>query len=128
VVSVSGGEGADAGTGAAGVAITETTLGPALVDAAGRTLYGFLNDTPDSSACDDACAAAWPPVSGDTALPPDVDPDLFSVIDRPDGTTQLVIGNWPLYRFAGDAGPGDINGQGSGDVWFVIAPDGSLYR
>ena len=39
---------------------------------------------------------------------------------------QLKAGKWPLYLFAGDAGPGETNGQGSGDVWFASAPDGSL--
>jgi len=35
-------------------------------------------------------------------------------------------GDWPLYRFAGDHAPGDVNGQGSGGVWFAMAPDGTL--
>ena len=40
----------------------------------------------------------------------------------------MKAGTWPLYRFAGDAAPGDVNGQGSGEVWFVAAPDGSLIQ
>jgi predicted lipoprotein with Yx(FWY)xxD motif len=28
----------------------------------------------------------------------------------------------PLYFFAEDTAPGDTNGQGRGDVWFVAAP------
>ena len=41
---------------------------------------------------------------------------------------QLALDGQPLYRFSGDAAPGDIKGQASGDVWFVVAPDGQLYR
>ena len=43
----------------------------------------------------------------------------------PDGTMSKA-GDWPLYRFAGDQAPGDVNGQGSGGVWFAMAPDGTL--
>ena len=50
------------------------------------------------------------------------------MIERSDGSTQLAIGEWPLYRFSGDAAPGDINGQGSGEVWFVANPEGWLYK
>ena len=45
---------------------------------------------------------------------------------RSDGSAQLAAGIWPLYRFAGDAAPGDVNGQGSGDVWFAASPEGKL--
>ena len=113
---------------AKGVAVAETEVGPTLVDADGLTLYGFTRDSATSSACSGPCAESWPPVSGDTAVSPELDASLVSIITRDDGTTQLVFGEWPLYRFAGDAAPGDVNGQGINDVWFVIGPDGSLYR
>jgi len=38
------------------------------------------------------------------------------------------MGKWPLYRFAGDAAPGDTNGQGSGGSWFVIGTNGKLIK
>ena len=41
---------------------------------------------------------------------------------------MLKAGAWPLYRFAGDAAPGDTNGQGSGGVWFVVGPTASSSR
>lgn len=115
-------------TESAGLKVAETELGPTLVDADGMTLYGFTPDTATSSACSGACADNWPPVPGDTALPSDIDVSLFSTITRDDGTTQLVFGDWPLYRFAGDSAPGDVAGQGINDVWFVIGPDATLYR
>ena len=39
---------------------------------------------------------------------------------------MIAAGKWPLYRFAGDASPGDTNGQGSGGTWFAVAADGRL--
>ena len=51
---------------------------------------------------------------------------MFSIAERSDGSFQLAAGGWPLYRFAGDVAAGDTTGQGSGGVWFVVAPDGTL--
>ncbi len=110
------------------VAEADSDLGTILVDEAGLSLYGFLDDRDaDGPTCNDACADAWPPVivSG-TEVPAGLDPEVFSVVTRDDGRNQLQAGIWPLYRFAGDGAPGDINGQGSGEVWFLAAPDGSL--
>ena len=110
------------------ITVGESELGPILVDADGFTLYGFTPDTPTESTCSGPCADNWPPVPGDAAIGTDLDQSLVSRITRDDGTTQVVYGDWPLYRFAGDGAPGDINGQGVNDVWFVIGPDASLYR
>jgi predicted lipoprotein with Yx(FWY)xxD motif len=111
------------------VSEAETDLGTVLVDAEGLTLYALTDDTDGVSSCDDACADAWPPLTvADAELPAGLDPNLFSVAERSDGTFQLNAGKWPLYRYVGDAGPGDTSGQGSGGVWFVVAPDGSLIK
>ena len=124
----SAGSGAGAAT-AAAVSEADTDIGAVLVDADGLTLYGLTDDADGVSTCVDACAEAWPPLTVDDAeLPAGLDPGLFSVIERPDGTFQLQAGSWPLYRFAGDTAPGDVNGQGSGGIWFAAAPDGSLVR
>ncbi len=118
----------DAAPAAAVVAVGDTSLGQALVDGNGLTLYGFTNDADGLPTCADACADAWPPILVDSAeLPADLDPNVFSVVDGVEpGTFHLKAGKWPLYLFAGDAAPGDVNGQGSGDVWFVADPSGGL--
>ena len=114
---------------AAIVGVGETALGDVLVDSNGLSLYGFTNDADGHPTCDDACADAWPPVIVDsTDVPDGLDAEVFSVVERNDGTFQLKAGKWPLYLFAGDAAAGDTNGQGSGDVWFLTAPDGSLIK
>ncbi|MEM7272155.1 MAG: hypothetical protein AAF547_03655 [Actinomycetota bacterium] len=105
----------------------DSELGQILVDETGLSLYGFLNDRDVGPTCEGACADAWPPIIVDGPdLPVGLDPEVFSVVERPDGSHQLQAGIWPLYLFAGDGAPGDINGQGSGNVWFLAAPDGSL--
>jgi len=109
------------------VSIVDSDLGSVLVDSAGLSLYGFTNDIDGVPTCNEACADAWPPVivEGDV-LPAGLDPAVFSVTTRDDGSSQLKAGAWPLYLFAGDAAPGDTNGQGSGDVWFVANAEGGM--
>jgi predicted lipoprotein with Yx(FWY)xxD motif len=114
---------------ATSVQLADSPLGQILVDAEGNTLYGFTNDVDGIPSCVDDCAEAWPPLLVDSAeLPAGLDPALYSVAERPDGTFQLVAGMWPLYWFSGDAAAGETNGQGTGGVWFAVAPDGSLIR
>jgi predicted lipoprotein with Yx(FWY)xxD motif len=97
-------------------------LGQILVDEAGNTLYAFTNDTDAKSTCTGTCAEAWPPVIVDASwsVAPGLDSGVFSTVVRDDGGEQLMAGKFPLYRFSGDARPGDVNGQNSGGVWFVV--------
>ena len=46
------------------------------------------------------------------------------MVQRPDGTSQLTLGGWPVYRFAGDTEPGATGGQGSSGTWFAVTPEG----
>jgi predicted lipoprotein with Yx(FWY)xxD motif len=104
----------------------DTDVGTVLVDGEGMTLYGFTDDPNGTSTCNDDCAEKWPPVPGDERPGPGLDAAVFSTTQRDDGTSQLVAGTRPLYTYSEDTAPGDINGQGRGDVWFVVAPDGTL--
>lgn len=102
-------------------------LGKVVTDSAGFTLYRFDKDTasPPKSNCEGACATAWPVVAADGAeAAPGVDPSLIGEVTRADGTKQLTIAGWPMYRYAKDANPGDATGQGVGGTWFASAPDG----
>ncbi len=102
------------------------TLGSFLVDGKGMTLYLFTKDTPNTSNCYDKCAAAWPPLltSGTPVGGNGVDASKFGTTMRKDGTTQVTYNGWPLYYFAKDKAPGDVNGQNVGSVWFVVSPAG----
>ncbi|WP_435335942.1 COG4315 family predicted lipoprotein [Haloarchaeobius sp. TZWWS8] len=108
--------------------------GGILVDADGMSLYMFDNDTKDSgeSACYDSCAGNWPPLlagSADEQLVAgsDVSASLSS-FEREDGERQVSIAGWPLYYYVGDQNPGDVTGQGVGDVWWLLSPDGTPIR
>ena len=101
----------------------ESPFGPVLVDADGRTLYVFTSDQGSESSCYDACESNWPPVQAGLVAGEGVEVALGSTV-RVTGSEQLTVNGRPVYLFAGDAGPGDVNGQGVGDVWFVIDPHG----
>ncbi|MER5884045.1 SCO0930 family lipoprotein [Streptomyces sp. NPDC001941] len=102
-------------------------LGDVVTDSAGFTLYRFDKDTaqPPRSNCLGACATTWPVVPAEGAAPPPgVDPKLIGSVVRTDGTRQLTVGGWPMYRYVKDTEPKQTNGQGVGAVWFASAPDG----
>ncbi|WOX20727.1 SCO0930 family lipoprotein [Streptomyces solicathayae] len=102
-------------------------LGKVLTDAEGFTLYRFDKDSasPPTATCEGECAKAWPVVSPDGAKPPaGVDAVQLGEVTRADGSKQLTVGGWPMYRYAKDTKPGEANGQGVGGTWFAAAPDG----
>jgi len=108
----------------------DTSLGKVLTSPSGLTLYALTTDTKDHSSCDGTCAQVWPPLlvgKGWTAAP-GLDQSLFSTIVRSDGNRQLVAGQWPLYTFSGDTKAGDVNGEGSGGVWFAARVDGKVVK
>ncbi|MEU1076844.1 MULTISPECIES: hypothetical protein [unclassified Streptomyces] len=102
-------------------------VGTVVTDGDGYVLYRFDKDSakPSRSACLAACAAIWPPVPA-TAAPTvkGVDRALVGKVARPDGTTQLTLGGWPLYRYAKDDAPHQAYGQGAAGTWFAITPAG----
>lgn len=112
--------------GGSSVAVAESIVGPVLVDGDGMTLYMFTKDVDGESVCAGECLANWPAavVEGEPDVG-DLDASLFSTVESTDGATMLKVGEWPLYTFAGDAAPGDINGQGVGGVWWVVTPNGN---
>ena len=110
--------------GEATVAVADTELGAVLVDAEGMTLYLFMPDSMETSSCMDDCASAWPPLMGEAVAGEGVDQALLSTAPRTDGDDQVAYNGHRLYRFSGDTAPGDTTGQGVGDLWFAVTPDG----
>ncbi len=93
--------------------------------AKGLTLYTFANDTEGMSTCTGNCATTWPPLlveEGEPTASMDVTGSLGVYERMEDGGRQLTYNGMPLYYFSGDSKPGDTNGQGLGNVWFVAAP------
>jgi predicted lipoprotein with Yx(FWY)xxD motif len=102
-------------------------MGRVVTDEDGWLLYRSDNDSadPPASNCVDECARVWPPAYTDgNAVASGVDAALVGTITREDGTRQLTIDGWPVYRYAGDRRPGQWKGQAVNGVWFVVAPTG----
>ena len=86
----------------------------------GFALYTFDNDSIDTaSACENGCLDTWPaflaPANADPVAP-------YSVIARNSGLNQWALNGSPLYFFANDNAPGDVNGDGVGGVWHLARP------
>ena len=134
VACQAGGAGSPSAASSAGapalVTVAESEgVGSHLVDAEGRSLYVFLEDSPGTSACEGPCLDAWPPATveeGTSLTTGDGVTGELGTIERDDGSLQLTLDGWPLYRYAADADPGQVTGEGVGGVWFVARPDGSV--
>lgn len=111
--------------GDATVLVTDSDLGQILTDADGMVIYFFANDTEGTSNCEGDCLANWPPVTvdGEPTAGEGVEAELGTITGN-DGGTQLTVNGFPAYYFAADQAPGDTNGQGVGDVWWVFGADG----
>ena len=94
------------------------------------TVYMFEADKGSTSACNGACAQAWPPVTtgaAPTSAGDAVSADL-GTITRSDGTKQVTYKGHPLYFFEKDGDAGDAYGQGSkafGAGWYVLKANGA---
>lgn len=118
------------GSGGASVALANSNLGKILVDGKGRTLYLFEADKGSASACDGACASAWPPLTtaGEPIARSGASASKLGTAERSDGTTAVTYNGHPLYTFAGDSAPGQASGQGSdafGAEWYVLSAAGN---
>lgn len=122
-------EASEPAAGAARVEVGDSDLGEILTDADGLTLYIFTNDTDGTSTCNEGCVDNWPPLTVEDGEEPTAGEGVTAELgttQRDDGTTQVTVNGMPAYHFAADSTPGDVNGQGMGDVWFVIGPDGEM--
>jgi len=94
-----------------------------LTNAKGFTLYTFAPDTATTSACNGACAVAWPPQTATAAVK-----SPYSTIKRSDGSAQLTFNGHPLYTFTGDTAPGKASGNGVsafGGLWYEVPASGA---
>ena len=104
-----------------------------LVDGAGRTLYLFGSDPKNQSTCptvDPTCPKIWPAytTSGKPIAGKGVKAALLGVTAK----KQVTYNGHPLYHFAGASGygapdrrPGQANGQGLFQLWYVVSPKGT---
>jgi predicted lipoprotein with Yx(FWY)xxD motif len=105
-------------------------LGPVLVDSEGLTVYEFTVDKGTTSECYGGCEKAWPPVvaegkptAGEGAMS-----SALGTTKRKDGTMQVTYDGHPLYTFAEDSAPGEVNGNEVEGTWFVLNESGSAVK
>jgi len=117
-------------------AVTITTgavkgLGTVLENKHGHVLYVYTPDGTTGVTCTGGCAAAWPPLTVPAgqmaATGGSARTTLVGTTANPGGGTVVTYAGRPLYTYAGDASAGVANGEGSGGVWYVVAPSGT-YR
>ncbi len=98
-----------------------------LTDNADRTLYATTKDSKDTVTCTGTCADNWPAfIAPSTPLAPsNLNASLLTTFARSDGKMQVEYDGHPLYYFGGDKNPGDVKGQGIGNVWHVLSPRGN---
>ncbi|MGW1745419.1 hypothetical protein ACWCRD_07360 [Streptomyces sp. NPDC002092] len=124
-----GGEASGSGQTASAVTVrTEAVKGGGTVvtDGKGATLYRYDKDRPNPSrwTCAGACVKTWIPVIvSDPVQTVGVEKSLLGTVHR-HGRKQLTLGGWPLYRYVGDTGAGQLNGQGKGGQWYAVTPAG----
>lgn len=91
----------------------------------GMTLYTLKKDKHGTSKCIRGCAKNWPPLVAEKLLvaPPGLVGELGSMKRRkPDHRIQATYQGQPLYYWFRDQAPGDITGDGIGDIWSVARP------
>jgi predicted lipoprotein with Yx(FWY)xxD motif len=115
---------------ASAISVKQTSLGPTLVDANGRTLYLFEADRPNVSTLSAAGQAIWPPLTATTtprALS-GATAGRIGTVTQTGGGAQVTYNGHPLYYYVGDHSPGQTNGQGLnqfGALWYVLGPGGN---
>jgi predicted lipoprotein with Yx(FWY)xxD motif len=113
---------ASAATSRAKVQMRSTSAGKVLVDARGHALYLRKSD----ASCYGACAATWPPflTTSKPLAGAGINSKLLGTTKRHDGKLQVTYAGHPLYFFANDLKPGQVNGQGTASAWYLVSPLG----
>jgi predicted lipoprotein with Yx(FWY)xxD motif len=111
------------------VSTASSSKGQILVDAHGKSLYVFDNDTTGKIACTTGCVSLWPPlvVPNGSSAPTGVSGVMATLgtVMRPDGTTQLTSDGRPLYTFKLDTAAGQVKGDGFAKLWHVALASGN---
>jgi predicted lipoprotein with Yx(FWY)xxD motif len=110
------------------ISLRTTKVGKVLVGANGRTLYLFTADKSTKRTCYGQCASFWPPlIAAKPTVGAGLKASLVGTTKRKNGKLQVTYGGHPLYFFAQDKKPGDVNGQGFvhfGGTWWVVSSAG----
>lgn len=110
-----------------------------VADSSGRTAYTLSGESKSHLKCTSStCTQIWQPVTVHSRTAKlkagkGVHGKL-AVLSRGMNVFQVTLGGKPLYRFSGDSGPGQANGEGItsfGGTWHVVkasaSPSGSTH-
>jgi predicted lipoprotein with Yx(FWY)xxD motif len=110
---------------------TVAGLGPVLETGQGMVLYVYTPDGTSGVTCTGGCASTWPSLmsSGKTATASGAaKASLLGSTADPAGGAVVTYAGRPLYTDVGDTSAGTANGQGTGGIWFVVAPSGTVVK
>ena len=128
VVAITGGSGGKPSE--YSLRVANTSAGRMVVTGGGLTVYIYLPDQtrPSRTACTGDCANDWPPVFTTAPAPKvaGIGKSRIGVLVRPDGSRQLTLNGYPLYRYVADHRPGDTRGESVGNTWFAVDPIGNF--
>lgn len=108
---------------------SNATLGEQVtVSSQGRTLYALSPETTGHLLCKSSqCLKFWPPLtvpSRSTRLKAGAGVHgTLGIVRRSNGTLQVTLRGEPLYRYSGDHGKDEANGQGIksfGGTWHAV--------
>lgn len=96
-----------------------------LTDKDGRTLYYSKQDVLHKVSCTGDCTDAWMPLLFKGTGPLNASARLPGRLttDETVNGNQVVYNGHYLYTFSGDSTPGDIQGHGRNDEWYVATPN-----
>jgi predicted lipoprotein with Yx(FWY)xxD motif len=111
---------------------TNTKLGERIVVASsGRTVYTLSGETTHHLLCTSSqCMHFWPPITTSAHGKLKAGNGVSGKLGRisRNGKFQVTLGGHPLYRYSGDSGAGQANGEGIksfGGTWHVVKASGS---
>jgi predicted lipoprotein with Yx(FWY)xxD motif len=92
--------------------------------------YTYSKDTSSASACNNACARAWPPVltSGIPGLGSGLSASDLGTITRSDGTTQVTWNGQPLYFYSKEGLAPTATGFGATGSGNGLKRNGGTFR
>jgi len=122
-VSTLGAAPAGASGGTVTVKLAHTKLGAVLVTAKGLTLYHFTPDGTTKVTCTAGCTSTWPPLLASGGKKASGVAGLGTIHGA--NGVQVTYHGQPLYLFAGDKAPGQVNGQGIENEWYAVQPSGA---
>jgi len=96
-----------------------------LTDKNGKTLYYSKQDVFHKVSCTGDCTYAWMPLlfKGTGPLITSTKLPGRLTTDRTVNGNQVAYNGHYLYTFSGDSTPGDIQGHGRNDEWYVATPN-----